>query len=149
MRRRGWLSANRALEVPPMCHVRKGDTVVVMAGKDGGKSGTALRGFRLDRQVTVEKINIIKRHTKPSQQNRQGGILEREAPIPLSNVMLFCSTCQKPTRAGTMTLTDGSRVRVCRKCKQPDRKSTRLNSSHLVISYAVFCLKKKKKRKAY
>src|SRR5712692_6085297 len=81
MRRRGWLSANRALEVPPKCHVRKGDTVVVIAGKDRGKSGKVLSVFRLDRQVTVEKINIIKRHTKPTQQNRQGGILEREAPI--------------------------------------------------------------------
>jgi len=125
MRRRGWLSANRPLEVPPKCHVRKGDTVVVMAGKDRGKSGKVLSVFRLDRQVTVEKINIIKRHTKPSQQNRQGGILEREAPIHLSNVMLFCSTSQKPTRAGTITLTDGSRVRVCRKCKQPIESSAR------------------------
>src|SRR2546425_2564429 len=104
MRRRGWLSANRALEVPPKCHVRKGDTVVVMAGKDRGKSGKVLSGFRLDRQGTGEKINIIKRHTKPSQQNRQGGILEREAPIHLSYVMLVCSTGQKTTRAGAMTL---------------------------------------------
>src|SRR3989441_11831636 len=98
MRRRGWLSANRPREVPPKCHVRKGDTVVVVAGKDRGKSGKVLGVFRLDGKVTVERINIIKRHTKPTQQNRQGGILEREAPIQLSNVMLYCSTCQKPTR---------------------------------------------------
>src|SRR5437016_12473764 len=125
MRRRGWLSANRALEVPPKCHVRKGDTVVVMAGKDRGKSGKVLSVFRLDRQVTVEKINIIKRHTKPSQQNRQGGILEREAPIHLSNVTLFCSTGQKPTRAATMTRTDGSRGRAGRQCTQPTGTSPR------------------------
>ncbi|TLY23184.1 MAG: 50S ribosomal protein L24 [Nitrospirae bacterium] len=125
MRRRGWLSANRALEVPPKCHVRKGDMVVVIAGKDRGKSGKVLSVLRLDRKVTVEKINIIKRHTKPNQQNRQGGILEREAPIHLSNVMLYCSTCQEPTRVGTMTLTDGSRVRVCRTCKQPIESSAR------------------------
>src|SRR3989442_15931777 len=118
MRRRGWLSANRALEVPPKCHVRKGDTVVVMAGKDRGKSGKVLSVFRVDRQVTVEKINIIKRHTKPSQQNRQGGILERKAPIHLWNVMPFCSTCQKPTPAGTITLSDGSLVRASRKGEQ-------------------------------
>src|SRR2546422_3111458 len=104
MRRRGWLSVNRALEVPPKCHVRKGDTVVVMAGKDRGKSRKGLSGVRVDRQGTVEKINIIKRHTKPSQQNRQGGILEREAPLHLSNVLLFFSTCQKPTPAGAMKL---------------------------------------------
>ena len=125
MRRRGWLSANRPVEVPPKGHVRKGDTVVVIAGKDRGKSGKVLSVLRLDRKVTVEKINIIKRHTKPNQQNRQGGILEREAPIHLSNVMLYCSTCQEPTRVGTMTLTDGSRVRVCRTCKQPIESSAR------------------------
>ena len=125
MRRRGWLSANRPREVPPKCHVRKGDTVVVIAGKDRGKSGKVLGVFRLDGKVTVERINIIKRHTKPTQQNRQGGILEREAPIHLSNVMLYCSTCQKPTRVGTKTLTDGSRVRVCRKCMQPIESSER------------------------
>ena len=119
MRRRGWLSANHPLEIPPKCHVRKGDTVVVIAGRDRGKSGKVLGVFCLDRKVTVERINIIKRHTKPTQQNRQGGILEREAPIHLSNVMLYCSTCQKPARVGIKTLTDGSRVRVCRKCTQP------------------------------
>jgi large subunit ribosomal protein L24 len=119
MRRRGWLSANHPLEIPPKCHVRKGDTVVVIAGRDRGKSGKVLGVFRLDRKVTVERINIIKRHTKPTQQNRQGGILEREAPIHLSNVLLYCSTCQKPARVGIKTLTDGSRVRVCRKCTQP------------------------------
>jgi len=125
VRRRGWLSANRPREVPSKCHVRKGDTVVVVAGKDRGKSGKVLGVFRLDGKVTVERINIIKRHTKPTQQNRQGGILEREAPIHLSNVMLYCSTCQKPTRVGTKTLTDGSRVRVCRKCTQPIESSER------------------------
>ena len=125
MRRRGWLSANRPREVPSKCHVRKGDTVVVVAGKDRGKSGKVLGVFRLDGKVTVERINIIKRHTKPTQQNRQGGILEREAPIHLSNVMLYCSTCQKPTRVGTKTLTDGSRVRMCRKCTQPIESSER------------------------
>ena len=125
MRRHGWLSANHPLEIPPTCHVRKGDTVVVIAGKDRGKSGKVLGVFRLDRKVTVERINIIKRHTKPTQQNRQGGILEREAPIHLSNVMLYCSTCQKPARVGIKTLTDGSRVRVCRKCTQPIEISER------------------------
>jgi large subunit ribosomal protein L24 len=125
MRRRGWLSANRPVEAPPKCHVRKGDTVVVIAGKDRGKSGKVLGVLRLDGKVTVERINIIKRHTKPTQKNRQGGILEREAPIHLSNVMLYCSTCQKPTRVGTKTLTDGSRVRVCRKCTQPMESSER------------------------
>jgi large subunit ribosomal protein L24 len=119
MRRRGWLSANRPLDEPPKSRVRKGDTVVVIAGKDRGKSGKVLSVLGLARKVRVEKINMIKRHTKPNQQNRQGGILEREAPIHLSNVMIYCTTCQKPTRMGSKTMTDGSRVRVCRKCQQP------------------------------
>lgn len=118
MRRSGWLSANRALSEPPKCVVRKGDTVVVIAGKDRGKSGKVLSVLRHERKVTIEKINIIKRHTKPNQQNRQGGILEREAPIHLSNVMIYCATCQKPVRVGSKTLADGSRVRVCKKCQQ-------------------------------
>ena len=118
MRRRGWLSANRALSESPKCVVRKGDTVVVIAGKDRGKSGKVLSVFQRERKVTIEKINIIKRHTKPNQQNRQGGILEREAPIHLSNVMIYCATCQKPVRVGSKTMADGSRVRACKKCQQ-------------------------------
>lgn len=118
MRRSGWLSANRVLSMLPKCVVRKGDTVVVIAGKDRGKSGKVLSVFQRERKVTIEKINIIKRHTKPNQQNRQGGILEREAPIHLSNVMIYCATCLKPVRVGSKTMADGSRVRVCKKCQQ-------------------------------
>ncbi len=118
MRRSGWLSANRAILETPKSVVRKGDTVVVIAGKDRGKSGKVISVFQRERKVTIEKINIIKRHTKPNQTNRQGGILEREAPIHLSNVMIFCSTCQKPVRVGSKAMTDGSRVRVCKKCQQ-------------------------------
>ena len=78
-----------------------------------------LRVVLQDCRVTVEKVNIIKRHTKPNQQNRQGGILEREASIHLSNVMVYCPSCQKGRRVGSKTLADGSRTRVCRKCDQP------------------------------
>jgi large subunit ribosomal protein L24 len=92
--------------------------VVVIAGKDRGKSGKVLHVMLRDRRITVEKINLIKRHTKPNQQNRQGGILEREAPIHLSNVMMYCAACQKPTRVGTKQLGDGSRSRICKKCGQ-------------------------------
>ncbi len=119
MRRSGWLSANRVLDEAPKSVVRKGDTVVVVTGKDRGKSGKVLRVLLRDRKVTVEKINLIKRHTKPNQQNRQGGILEREAPIHLSNVMIYCPTCQKPVRVGSKALTDGTRTRTCKKCGQP------------------------------
>jgi large subunit ribosomal protein L24 len=119
MRRRGWLSASRQVEPPPKSWVRKGDTVVVIAGKDRGKSGKVLHVFREEQHVTVEKVNLIKRHTKPNQQNRQGGILEREAPIHLSNVMVYCTSCQKPRRVGSKRSADGTRARVCKKCEQP------------------------------
>src|SRR5206468_2036189 len=113
-------------EAIPQATVKKGDiskAVVVRTTKGVRREDGSY--IKFDRKVTVERINIIKRHTKPTQQNRQGGILEREAPIHLSNVMLYCSTCQKPTRVGTKTLTDGSRVRVCRKCTQPIESSER------------------------
>ena len=119
MRRRGWLSANRPVASPPKTTLRKGDRVVVIAGKDRGKSGKVLQVSRENWRVTVEKINLIKRHTKPNQQNRQGGILEREAPIHLSNVMLYCTACQKPSRVASKTAADGARTRVCKKCGQP------------------------------
>jgi len=119
MRRHGWLSANRPEPAPPKSAIRKGDTVVVIAGKNRGKSGKVIRVVLQDCRVTVEKVNIIKRHTKPNQQNRQGGILEREASIHLSNVMVYCPSCQKGRRVGSKTLADGSRTRVCRKCDQP------------------------------
>jgi len=78
-----------------------------------------LKVFRQNRTVTVEKINLMKRHTKPSPQNRQGGILEREAPLHLSNVMLYCASCQKPTRIGVKIVADGTKTRACKKCGQP------------------------------
>jgi large subunit ribosomal protein L24 len=118
MRRRGWLSANRAWEAPPKTNIRKGDLVVVIAGKDRGKSGKVIRVLRDNWRVTIEKINMIKRHTKPNQQNRQGGILEREASIHLSNILLYCASCQKPARAGSKTMADGRRSRICKKCGQ-------------------------------
>jgi large subunit ribosomal protein L24 len=118
MRRRGWLSANRPIAGPPKTVVRKGDRVVVIAGKDRGKSGKVLQVSRERWRVTIEKINMIKRHTKPNQQNRQGGILEREGSIHLSNIMLYCAACQKPARVASKTSADGGRTRVCKKCGQ-------------------------------
>lgn len=98
--------------------IKKGDTVMVVAGRERGKSGKVLSLHRETGRVLVEKLNMIKRHTKPSQKNRQGGILEREAPLSLSNVMLYCGNCQKPVRVGIKALEDGRRVRVCRKCDE-------------------------------
>jgi len=98
--------------------IRKGDTVVVISGRERGKSGKVLSIDLGAGKVIVEKLNIIKRHTKPNQKAKQGGILEREAPIQLSNVMFFCPVTQKPTRVGVRTLSDGRRVRFSKKSNE-------------------------------
>jgi large subunit ribosomal protein L24 len=99
--------------------IRKGDTVVVIAGRDRGKSGKVLSVDPSVGKVVVEKLNMIKRHTKPNQKVKQGGILEREAPLAISNVMYLCPVTQKPTRLGVRTLADGRRVRFSKKSNEP------------------------------
>jgi large subunit ribosomal protein L24 len=96
-------------------HVRKGDTVVVLTGKDKGKEGKVLAAFPKKSKVTVEGVNEVKRHTKPSQSNPQGGIITKEAPINVSNVMLVCPSCKKPTRVKKVANGDGF-ARACKKC---------------------------------
>ena len=98
--------------------IKKDDTVLVIAGKDRGKKGK-VRFARPDHsKVVVEGVNMIKKHMKPIQQVRQAGIIEREAPLDVSNVMLLCNKCNHPTRIGYRKLQDGSRVRVCRVCQE-------------------------------
>ena len=96
-------------------HVRKGDTVIVVAGKDRGKRGRVLRVIPEGNRVVVERINMIKKHQRPTQKLRQGGIIEREGSIHLSNVMLLDPTSDRPTRIGMRALADGKKVRVARK----------------------------------
>jgi large subunit ribosomal protein L24 len=107
--------------------IKKGDSVQVLAGKDAGKRGTVIRVLPTERRVVVEKVNMIKRHTKPrpaprssgSQQVIPGGVIEKEAALDLSNVQLVCPSCGKPSRVGNE---DGVKVRVCRNCgKDVDR----------------------------
>nr|WP_161955025.1 50S ribosomal protein L24 [Moorella sp. Hama-1] len=97
-------------------HVKKGDTVMVITGKDAGKKGKVLSVAAAKGRVIVEGVNIVKRHTRPTQRMPQGGIIEKEAPIASSNVMLFCNKCNRPTRIGRQILADGSKTRVCKKC---------------------------------
>jgi large subunit ribosomal protein L24 len=94
------------------------DKVKVIAGKDKGKVGKVLKVNGKKHRLLVENINVVKRHTKPSAQNRQGGILESEAFIHWSNVMLMCNKCIEPVRVKTKTLDDGKKVRICRKCSE-------------------------------
>ena len=99
-------------------HIKKDDKVKVIAGKDSGKIGKVLKVNRKKQRVLVENINIVKRHTRPSAANRQGGIIESEAPIHWSNVMLMCNKCIQPVRIKMQQLDDGKKIRVCRKCNE-------------------------------
>jgi len=100
------------------CQLKKDDKVKVIAGKDKGKIGKILKINRKKNRVLVENINNVKRHLRPNAQNRQGGIIEREAPIHWSNVMLMCNKCISPVRVKMKILEDGSKIRVCRKCDE-------------------------------
>lgn len=99
-------------------NIKKEDMVLVIAGKDKGKKGKVRQVMSKDNLVVVEGVNIIKRHMKPRSQARQAGIIEREAPIQVSNVLLICSKCNKPVRVRSKVLEDGKRVRVCGKCEE-------------------------------
>lgn len=99
-------------------HVKKNDQVLVIAGKDRGARGKVLRVLPAENRAIVERVNMIKRHTRPNpQKGIQGGILEREAPIHLSNLMVICPDCGKPSRTGSKRLEDGRGVRVCKTCE--------------------------------
>jgi len=100
------------------CHIRKDDKVMVIAGKDKGKIGKVLRVLHKKERILVEHVNMVKRHTRPSAKNRQGGILEGEAGIHWSNVMVMCSKCVKPVRVRMSILGDGKKVRSCQKCTE-------------------------------
>lgn len=97
--------------------LRKNDQVKVIAGKDVNKVGRVLRVLRDKNRVVVEGISFLKRHTRANpSKNIRGGIVEKESPIHVSNVMIVCSSCNNPTRIGHSILADGKKIRVCRKC---------------------------------
>jgi large subunit ribosomal protein L24 len=98
--------------------IKKNDTVIVIVGKEKGKSGRVLSVYPSKDQVLIEKINIIKKHMKPTRKYTQGGIIEKEAPLNISNVMLVCPKCSKPTRIGNSLMQDGRKLRTCRKCRE-------------------------------
>jgi large subunit ribosomal protein L24 len=98
--------------------IRKEDTVLVTAGKERGKRGRVLAVMPDEQRLLIEKVNIVKRHMKPSKKYAQGGIIEKEAPVHRANVMLVCTKCGSPTRVGNLVLGDGRKVRVCKKCKE-------------------------------
>ena len=95
--------------------IKKGDTVEVIQGKETGKRGKVLRVLSADERVVVERVNFIKRHVRPSQKTPQGGVIEREAGIHISNVQLVCPSCSQPARVGVRTEGD-TKARYCKKC---------------------------------
>ena len=98
-------------------NVRKNDRVVVIAGKDKGKKGRVIEVLPRKRKVIVEGVNVIKRHNKANtRRGVQGGIIERESPIDVSNVMVVCPHCGDPSRTGHQVLSDGQRTRACKRC---------------------------------
>jgi len=97
-------------------NIKKGDTVLVITGKDTGRKGKVLKVIPKDKRLVVEGVNKAKKHQRPSRAIPQGGILQIEAPLNVSNVMLLCTKCNKPTRIAKIFLDNGSKVRVCKNC---------------------------------
>ncbi|SDI90363.1 MULTISPECIES: 50S ribosomal protein L24 [Alteribacillus] len=102
----------------PKLHVKKGDKVKVITGKDKGQEGVILQAYPSQQRVLVEGVNIVKKHAKPSQENPQGGILNQEAPIHVSNVMPLDPKSGEPTRVGFKE-EDGKKVRIAKKSGEP------------------------------
>ena len=100
----------------PKVHVRKGDTVLVTTGKDKGKKGKVISVDPAKTRVIIDGVNIVKRHTRPTQKLPQGGIMEKPAPMDSSNVMLYCTKCNNPSRIQKKILEDGKKVRICKEC---------------------------------
>jgi large subunit ribosomal protein L24 len=96
--------------------LKKNDTVMVIAGKDRGKSGKVLRVLPKKEAVLIERLNFSKRHLRAGGPKGKGGIVEKESPIRVSNVQLLCGKCNRPTRIGKKILEDGRKIRICRKC---------------------------------
>ncbi len=98
--------------------IRKNDMVMVIAGREKGKTGKVLRVLPENGRVTVERLNIVKRHSKPRGAASPGGIVEKEAPLDISNLMFFCERCNAPVRVGYKIAADKSKTRVCRSCHE-------------------------------
>jgi large subunit ribosomal protein L24 len=98
--------------------IRKNDSVIVIGGKERGKTGKVLRVLPDKDAVIIERLNIVKRHTKPRGPQQPGGIVEKEAAIHASNIMILCDKCNAPVRVGHKTLADGKKIRICRRCNE-------------------------------
>jgi len=102
--------------MPGKVHVKKGDTVIVISGKDENKKGKVLAVYPDRKKVIVEGVNIVTKHRKPRSATQQGGRIKQEAPVDSSKVMLICPRCSKPTRIGRKVYENGQKARMCKKC---------------------------------
>jgi large subunit ribosomal protein L24 len=101
-----------------MNKIKKNDTVYVLTGRDKGKTGKVFMVFPDRRRALVEGINYVKKHARKTSKDQQGGIVQKESSIDLSNLALFCKTCSKPSRFGINVLADGTKSRYCKRCKE-------------------------------
>ena len=101
-----------------MNKIKKNDVVYVLSGRSKGKSGKVFRIYPSKGSALVEGINYVKKHTRKTKSDQQGGIVQKESPIHLSNIALFCKTCNKPAKVGINVLADGTRSRYCKRCKE-------------------------------
>jgi len=101
-----------------LVQIRKNDSVMVIAGKERGKTGKVLRVLTDKEAVVIERLNLVKRHSKPRGPQQSGGIIEKEAAIHASNIMIMCDKCNAPVRIGRKILADGKKIRICRRCQE-------------------------------
>jgi large subunit ribosomal protein L24 len=101
-----------------MNKIKKNDIAYVLAGRDKGKTGKVFRVMLGSGRALVEGINYVKKHTRKTKNDQQGGIVQKESPIHLSNLALYCKTCQKSARVGANVLADGTKSRYCKRCKE-------------------------------
>lgn len=102
-----------------MARIKKNDTVKILAGRDRGKTGKVLTVFPVRMKALVQGINMVKKHSRrQSNEQQQGGIVHKESPIDLSNLMVICQKCSKAVKIGFSKLSDGTKVRICKKCKE-------------------------------
>lgn len=102
-----------------MLRIKKNDTVMVTSGKDKGKTGKVMQINREASLALIEGVNLAKKHVRRTKENQQGGIVQVERPISLSNIMLLCKNCNRPVKIGYQIAKDNTKTRFCRKCKQP------------------------------
>ena len=101
-----------------MARIKKNDTVKILLGRDRGKTGKVLFVWPEKNRALIQGRNLVKKHQRKTKEDQQGGVIQKESPIDISNLMLVCQKCSKPTRVGFSALSDGTKVRLCKKCKE-------------------------------